>query len=338
MKMGNQQAHVVILVDPRSRAGFYSDIFVHHYDALATARSTGSADWLIYSGDPDMLRAFAAAYERAFPAGGYKYQAVAIATTTFHGTVRLSLERRDTVALATPSNRPAVGVYPKNISSVGQSVWDALMRTQRMVDNIAGQSDRAAWAIAVQLYFNKMVRLNKQPFDEDARQSYLPQHQHEAPIKQRGVQQIFLARSFVEQLHKNLRSRGFVSSAASSWALRDVLYANNKYNVALFKSLPTNRDIAADSIQQYLTTNEGFSPYGSMRNTVAYRLSDFGFLLVTTSDNPRRLEFNLILSFHRSFLEENFNLRKNTVNKDGLLRALRDYARDHLLSDADYQL
>lgn len=293
---------------------------------------------MIYSGTPEMLRSFASNLSQL--PSVHRHDVVASATTTFHGTVRLTLQASDLSATATPANRPAVGVYPKNINPRGVQIWDKLMQTQRLIDNIAGQQDRAAWAIAVQLYFQKAARANITPFEEDARLSHLPQHQDEHALKAKGIQQGFLIRSFVSQLHKNLKANNLVTSAQSNWALRDVIYANNKYNVAITKTIPLNRNVTnpVDATKRYLISREGFADYPSMPNTAVYRLSETGYVLVSLSTSPLRLQFNTIMAFSRPFLEGAFGMKRNALNKADLLQKLKDYAQEHLLADANYSL
>lgn len=326
------------MYDAGGRASVYREMLRSPSDAVALARLEDPVDWMVYSGEPDVLRSFV--HHASSQGRPSRRDIVEAATTDFHGIVRLSVQSSDFVASATPANRPAVGVYPKNINSRGVRIWDKLMETQRLQDNIAGQPDRAAWAIAVQLYFQRAARSNITPFEEDARLSHLPQHQHEHALKSKGIQQGFLIRSFVSQLHKNLKSNNLVTSAQSNWALRDVIYANNKYNVAITKTVPLNRNTqnVVDATKRYLIAREGFSDYPSMPNTLVYRLSDSGYILLSLSSTPLRIQFNTILAFTRPFLEGAFSLKRNALNKDAMLVRLKTYAQEHLLSDANYSI
>jgi hypothetical protein len=325
------------MYDEAGRASVYHEMLRSPSDAIALARLEEPSDWMIYSGTPEMLRSFVGHFGRTRPS---RRDIVTASTVTYHGIVCLTVQASDFRPTATPSNRPGVGTYPKNINPRGVAVWDRLMQTQRVIDNLAGQPDRAAWAIAVQLYFQKASRSNITPFDEDGRASQLPQHQHEHALKAKGIQHGFLIRSFVSQLHKNLKTNNLVTNAQSGWALRDVIFANNKYNVAITKTIPLNRNQpnVADATERYLLSREGFSDYPSMPNTVVYRLSDAGYLLVFLSSSPLRAQFTTILAFSRPFLEGAFGLRRNALNKADLLQKLRTYAQEHLLADANYSL
>jgi len=330
--------HLLFFYDSTGRASVYREMLRSPSDAVALARVEDAQDWLVYSGAPDVLRSFVQFV------GSTKQPTrntiVAAATTTFHGTVKLTVQASDFHASAAPQTRPGAGVYPKNINPQGKMLWDRLMAMPRVADNLAGQQDRAAWAIAVQLYFNKASHANIVPFSEDTRVSRLPQHQSEQPLTQKGIQEGYLIRSFVQQLHKNLKTYNFVSSASSDWFIRDVVYANNKYNIAISKSVPINRSVEDPlaSIKRYLVSREGFAPYPRMQNTLVYRLSGTGYMLVSLSENPLHLQFITILAFSRSFLEGALGLRPNALNKDDLLKKLRDYTREHLLSDANYHV
>lgn len=337
--MGTSTAHLLLTYDARECVSVYDEMLRSTGEAVAISRVLDPDNWFIYSGSPDMLRSFVS-HIRTPSRRPTRQDVVAAATTSFHGLVRLTLQASDFSATSAIKSRPAVGTYPNNINPQGRAIWDKLMQTQRVIDNIAGQTDRAAWAIAVQLYFNKAAKSNITPFEEDTRLSHLPQHQDDHALKQRSIQQGYLIRSFVSQLHKNLKANNLVTTAQTDWVLRDVIYANNKYNVAMRKAVPMNRAVinVGDAVKRYLIAREGFSDYPRMPSTVAYRLSDTGYMLVTISQSPLRLEFNTILSFGRGFLEGAFGLKTNSLNKEALLQKLKEYSQEHLLSDANYSV
>jgi hypothetical protein len=336
---GNMSAvHLLFFYDTSGRASVYREMLRSPSDAVALARVEDAPDWFVYSGSPDVLKSFVQYVGSAKQPT--RNTIVAAATTVFHGIVHLSVQASDFHASAAPQTRPGVGIYPKNINSQGRALWDRLMGSQRIADNLAGQQDRAAWAIAVQLYFNRATHSNIVPFAEDTRVSHLPQHQNEQPLKQTGIQEGYLIRSFVQQLHKNLKMYNFVSSSSSDWFIRDVIYANNKYNIAISKTVPINHSVQdpLTTIKRYLIAREGFSPYPRMQNTLVYRLSGTGYMLVALAENPLHLQFITILAFTRPFLESALGLKRNALNKDALLKKLREYTQEHLLSDANYHV